>query len=175
MKDLTISLNDLKLYSLENITEQNGLSIELPENDYSKRGELWIRYLCSKKGGQLHVLGKSLDQFLDTSCGPVSKFIWSRIETNTPFNGTFKIFNINGVNAVNAVTWLSENEIATLQQNIGDQLKDKTIMHIVDSVVGVLSGAENEEISPYLVGGTMMRGLDAKVQTSVEVVKTGVY
>ena len=183
--DSDITVRNLQLYDLRNFATPNTIAMTLPpqesvDSSIQQEGELWIRYLSSKNGGELHIVGDGVDSKINTTSARTAKFIWAKIPTTTvPTN--ISITNKHGVNAVNAITWLSSTELDEKTRLLEEQLADKTLMHIIDSVhlspsgTQSISAVESRVSSPELIGGTMLYGLQATVASSFPIIKDGNY
>ena len=174
--DIEIQFSDLSLFALENFATPNTLTFDLPEKDYSEEGYLWIRYLCSPKGGVVHFTTDNFDQELDTRCGPVSRLEWVAYPTAKELAPTVQMTNKTGINAINALTWLSKSEMVTLQQTTSAKIQDKTLMHIVDSVD--MDGShlvESENVHTQLMGGTMKHGVNGTLHSTFDIAKESTY
>ncbi len=178
--DIAIEFRNLELFELKNFSTPNTLTFQLPEQvrtetDPSTEGLLWIRYLCSPKGGLVHFTADGFDEELDTRCGPVSRMEWVAYPTNGTIDGDIRMTNKTGINAINALTWLSTTDMAALQERTADKIANKTMMYIVDSVDMAGELVESENVDAAYVGGTMKHGLRGTLHATFDVVKTGVY
>ena len=176
-EDVNIQFKNMQLFNLENFATPNTLTMTLPpREDYDEDGYLWMRYMCSPKGGTVHLTGTNLDIEVDTQCGPVSKLKWEAFPTKGPMNPTFQLTNKDGYNAINTFTWLSTSAMNELQINSQRALKDQTVMHIIDSVdmdgINVVEGAT---VSTDRINGTMVHGINGTLSMNVEVIKSGTY
>ena len=179
--DIAFTLHNLRLFSLKNFATPNSVMVTIPrstEKDIQEtNGYLWVRSLCSKNGGTVHITTENFDKTLNTICGPVSKFVWTPLKTTTNLEGKeVTLTNKTGINAINALMWMSDAEMAKLQQDTLQKIQTKTILHLIDSVDLDSNGAvESHHINSDWIGGTTLRGLNSTVFTTVDIVKDGTY
>lgn len=178
-EDVEIELSQLALYQLNNYATPNTLTVSIPEVNPEHKddeGLLWIRYLCSPKGGLFHLKNDTFDQTLDSKCGPVSRLIWKAYPTPPGFNKEITLTNKTGINAINAIAWLSTSDMTVLQEEVQKVIKDKQLLYIVDSVdLEGPQSVESQDIQSGQIGGTVRYGLNGTIQTTVEIMKEGTY
>ena len=175
-KDISFLIKKLALFSLENISPPNTLFLQLPDQDFSEKGLLWLRIFCSEQGGFIEVQEKNLINTIDTMCTPTSKFVWKSIPTAENFSSDIKIINQIGVNAINAVTWTSLSEWQNLETTISQQIEDNIVSHLVDSTeLTATLGVEDLQVTKSLMGGTFIKGLNSSLKTSLSIIKSGSY
>jgi predicted nucleic acid-binding Zn-ribbon protein len=179
--DITFTIHNLRLFSLKNFATPNSVMVTIPRSTEGEiqegNGYLWVRSLCSKNGGTVHITTEKFDETLNTTCGPVSKFVWTPLKTTTNLEGMdVTITNKTGINAINALMWISDAEMAKLQQETLQKIQSKTMLHLIDSVDLDSNGAvESHHIDSDWIGGTTLRGLNSTVFTTVDIVKDGTY
>ena len=178
-EDINVELSKLALYQLNNYATPNTLTVNIPEVNPEYKddeGTLWIRYLCSPKGGLFHLKSDTFDETIDGRCGPVSRLIWKAYPTSSSFDKEISITNKTGINAVNAITWLSNRDMTVLQDEVQKLIMDKQLLHIIDSVdLEGIQSVESQDIQSGQIGGTMRYGLNGMIQTTVEIMKSGNY
>jgi len=177
---IEVLMEQFALYRLDNYATPNILHVDIPdspdEEDHTEEGFLWIRYLCSPKGGLVHINNDTFDETLDTICGPVSRLEWIAYPTTADFNKELSITNKTGINAINAITWLSKSEMASVQRQVDNQIANKQLLHLIDSVD--FEGAqtvESDNIQSGNIGGTMRYGLNGSIETSITILKESTY
>ena len=121
------------MYQLNNYATPNSLTVQIPEvnpEHSDEAGTLWIRYLCSPKGGTVHFENEHFNETLDTTCGPVSRLEWVTYPTVAGFDKELSFTNKTGINAINAITWLSNTDLQILQSNSQRAIDDKQLLHL---------------------------------------------
>ena len=174
--DIHIDFFGLSMFALKNFSTPNTLTFDLPEKDYSEEGYLWIRYLCSPKGGLVHLTTENFDEELDTRCEPISKLVWKAYPTVANLSRTVSMTNKTGINAINALTWISKSELAKIAAKVDSQLADKTVMTIVDSMD--MEGrklVDSENTHHQYIGGTLKHGTIGSLHIRLDVVKSSHY
>ena len=169
-------INRMSLYSLQELSTPNTIPIELPENDYSVEGDLWIRIFCSKQGGNLEILTSLHSETINAYCEPTSKFAWKKISTPAGIDRNIHIINRSGINAVNALVWITPDEWEQLKVDTLAQIQDKSLIQFVDSTeIKSTKAAESQYSNPKWVGGTVSRSLKGELFTQLDVLKDSTY
>ncbi len=97
-----IRLLELGAYSIA-----NRLPVVLRHPAQSDPGKLWIRMLCSPKGGPLEVKWSAHSTELNSHCSDRLRFVWKSVPTTETFSN-LELENRHGLQAINAVVWISD-------------------------------------------------------------------
>lgn len=174
--DIAFTINNLSLFSLENMASPNTLSFNLFEKDFSEKGTLWIRLYCSTEGGKIKIQSGDFSAIVDTTCKPNARFIWKGVPTEEGFSPNIDLINIQGVNAINTVTWTSESDWKERKQALKEQLSDKNMAILIDSTEMRLENViEDSRFDSSLIGGTFARGLHGSLESTINIITSGSY
>ncbi len=177
---LEFEVHDIHLHDLQTFSDPNRLPLELKERSGEQDGKLWVRLICSDKGGSIGLHLKTDDkkwmETLSTECNQAAHFTWRYVNTPAGLDRQVILENLEGINAVNALLWTSHEEYTQLIDHLERELSDKILFHIVDSSMFQVDQAlPNHEPNANLVSGTMMHSLNGSLETTVDIVHTAQY
>ena len=177
---LEFEVHDIHLHDLKTFSDPNILPLELKDRSGEQDGKLWVRFICSNKGGQIGIhLRQNTREWMETintKCDTTAHFTWQYVNTPAGISRDVLIENITGINAINALLWTSHEEYTQLIDGLERELSDKTLFHIVDSSMFQVDQAmPNDEPNAQLVSGSMMHSLNGSLETTVDIVHTAKY
>ncbi len=169
------SVKDLSLGQYVDGDAPNLLTV--PMDVPSGSGALWVRALCSRGGGVLRVAIGATSTTLDTRCPASPRLKWFRAEGLQGPADRLSISNEGGFNSVNALTWMTPEDEAALEEGLAAGLEDKRLLAIRDLWEdGEWSGAlRSGRADPRWTAGRTLRSVRGEATVSLWVPRDGVY
>ena len=183
-ESIDLDIHDIALYDLHSWLEHNTVDAQLKEVQPDTAGNIWIRAMCSSKGGDLQIeysteqegVVHSKKATVHTFCDTVAHFVWYRIPVEENIQPMIHIQNYTGIQAINAVVWVADIEYASLEEKVQQQLGDKRVFQMIDSseLQGIF--AISSVIPQYnYISGTQLHSVRGTAHTSIEIFKKSVY